>query len=619
MNTLLTPQRASLLDRLEADGALRPLDAELGRLMHTLEPTADAALGLAAAVTSQAVAQGHSCLPLAALPDVLAMAMPGDKPLPALPDADALRAALKASALVGGPHTSAAARLPLWLDADDRLYLGRHFHYEARVAEVLGRLAARPPCVGMDAASLRALLSRHYALDGAQPDWQAIAVATGLLSGLTVITGGPGTGKTTTVLWLLVALLEQATQAGREMPRIALAAPTGKAAARMRESIGKQMAQMALAPAVREGLAIDAGTIHRLLGVRAGSSRFRHDHHDPLDLDVLVLDEASMIDLPLMAKLLDALPEHASLVLLGDRDQLASVEAGNVLAGLCAAAGEAGMSPGRARLLHAATGFDLPVNAAAQALSDVIIGLRDSYRFKADSGLGQLSGLVRDGHAEAVVEGLREASFAGVTWATAPMPAAHVLAHVGARFATLADGNDPVAALACAERLRVLTALRDGPSGCVAINATIEAWLRQRLGVSSRTRWYPGRLVMVIENDVGSGLFNGDVGVALVDAHERLAVHFPSADGGVRSFPVQALPVHETAFAMTIHKSQGSEFDEVVLVLPPTDARVLGRELLYTGITRARHNVHLLATDGVLAASINRSTRRYSGLARRLG
>src|SRR5690625_450449 len=618
MNALLHPHRASPVDRLEADGILRPLDAELGRLVSTLEPDADEALALAAAATSFAVSRGHTCLPLSAWTGVLEEAMPGDRSLPALPATEALRQALRVSALVGGPDAPADARLPLRLDAGERLYLGRHFHDEARVAEVLRRLAARPPRARMDAARLRQLLSRHYRLEGARPDWQAVAVATGLLSGLTVITGGPGTGKTTTVLWLLVALLEHAALAGDEPPRIALAAPTGKAAARMGESIGRQLAGMQPDAGLRDQLDIEASTIHRLLGVRAGSSRFRHDRHDPLDVDVLVLDEASMIDLPLMAKLLDALPGHASLVLLGDRDQLASVEVGNLLAGICAAAGEGGLSRARASLLQAATGFDLPVASAAARLADTVIALRESYRFKSVGGLGLLATCVRDGRADAVVEGLRDGMFTGVTRTQANMPAAQVLARVGESFARLAACDSPTEALACAGRLRVLTALREGLAGCSSINAAIEQWLRRRVQAPARARWYPGRLVMVVENDVGSGLFNGDIGVAMKYSNGRMDVHFPASSGGVRSFPVQALPAHETAFAMTIHKSQGSEFDEVMLVLPASDARVLGRELLYTGITRARERVHLVAGDAVIEATIARSTRRCSGLADRL-
>ncbi|HET7662227.1 MAG TPA: exodeoxyribonuclease V subunit alpha [Rhodanobacteraceae bacterium] len=616
MNSPITA-RDGLIAHLQRLHALRPLDAELGRLMLQLDAGADVALGLAAAAVSQAVAQGHSCLPLDQLPAILA-AVSGTERLPPLPDATALRAVLRASPLIGDPATSPRARLPLWLDAADRLYLGRYYHYEARVADVLRRLATAPPHAAMDAATLHKRLSRHFRLEGDRPDWQAVAVATGLLSRLTVITGGPGTGKTTTVLWLLAALLEQAREDGQEPPRICLAAPTGKAAARLGESLRERLPQMDVDTSIREAMPQAAYTLHRLLGVRAGSSRFRHDRTYPLDADVVVVDEASMVDLPLMAKLLDALPERASLVLLGDRDQLASVEAGNVLAGICAAAGEGALSPTRASLIHEATGFDMPSAAQAGAFADAVIELRDSHRFGADSGLGQLAAQVRRDDTPAVLDGLAQQAFAGVSRAQPSSVVAHVLARSGETFAELATMTDPARALAQASRLRVLTALREGPSGCVTLNAAIEHFLRQRAGAPARSRWYSGRLLLVTVNDPGSGLFNGDIGIVLPVEGDRLAAWFPAADGGVRSLPLSALPAHDSAFAMTIHKSQGSEFDEIIIALPQEDARVLGRELLYTAVTRARTRVHLVANDKVLAATISRSTRRFSGLADRL-
>jgi exodeoxyribonuclease V alpha subunit len=609
--------RDGLITRLQHLHALRPLDVELGRLVLNLDADADPALGLAAAAASQAVAQGHSCLPLDQMPAILAAAS-GSERLPSLPDAAMLRDTLRTTSLVGGPETSIRARLPLWLDAAGRLYLGRHFHYEDRVADVLQRLATVPASAAIDAATLHKRLSRHFRLEDDRPDWQAVAVATGLLSRLTVITGGPGTGKTTTVLWLLAALLEQAHEDGRKPPQIRLAAPTGKAAARLGESLRERLSRMDLDSPLREAMPQAAHTLHRLLGVRVGSSRFRHDHTYPLDADVVVVDEASMVDLPLMAKLLDALPERASLVLLGDRDQLASVEAGNVLAGICAAAGDGALSPTRAGLIHDATGFDMPSAAQAGAFADAVIELRDSHRFDARSGLGQLAALVRQGDTQAVLDGLAQRAFVDVNWVQPTSVASHVLACTGETFAQLAAMTDPARALAQASHLRVLTALREGPSGCVTINAAIEHFLRERAGVPTRARWYPGRLLLITENDSGSGLFNGDIGIVLPTKDHRLAAWFPAIEGGMRSLPLSALPIHESAFAMTIHKSQGSEFDEAVIVLPREDARVLGRELLYTAVTRARHRVELVAGERALQCTLARSTQRFSGLAERL-
>jgi exodeoxyribonuclease V alpha subunit len=610
--------RDALLGQLLRLHVLRPLDVEIGRFVLDLDASADPALGLAAAAASLAVAQGHSCLPLAQLPDVLAEAAPAGMALPELPDAATVCAALHASRLVG--DGAADTRTPLVLDAQDRLYLGRYFRYEGQVAAALrARLAITDP-PAPDAPALRALLERHFTLDPAHANWQAVAVLTGLLSPLTVITGGPGTGKTSSVLWLLSALVEQALQSGDAPPRIRLAAPTGKAAARLGESLRERMADLDCSEAVRAAIPLDASTLHRLLGTIPGSTRFRHHHDHPLDVDLVVVDEASMVDLPLMARLLDAMPVQARLVLLGDRDQLASVEAGNVLAGICAAAGEGGLSPERAATVRAVTGFEIPVAAAATPFADAVIELRDSHRFDRDSGMGRLAAAIRAGDAAAVVDGLHASAFAGIEIesATALGPSARVLDRYGDFFAALATCADPAEALKEAGRMRVLTALREGPSGCVTLNAALEHRLRQRAGVAAGETWYPGRLLLVGENDYGTELFNGDIGIVLPDADGHLLAWFPAGDGGVRSLPLQALPAHESAYAMTIHKSQGSEFDEVMIVLPAEDARVLGRELLYTAVTRARSTVRLLASDDALRRTVGRSTRRHSGLADRL-
>ena len=610
--------RDALLQRLRQQHVLRSLDAELGTLMLRLDPEADPLLGLAVAAASLALSQGHSCLPLTELDNVLAETAPAAVTLPPRTDLDGLRRVLRASVVVGSA-THADAHRPLQLDAGDRLYLRRYFAYERAVARNLRRcLALRLPETNWPVPALRALLQRHFTLDGTPPDWQALAVLTGLVSPLTVITGGPGTGKTSTVLWLLVALLEQAVASGTAMPRIRLAAPTGKAAARLGESLRERGAVMDLDDRVREAMPAEAATLHRLLGVRAGSTRFRHHRDHPLDADVVVVDEASMVDLPLMAKLLDALPEHARLILLGDRDQLASVEAGNVLAGLCRAAGEDGFSVARARQVERVVGAVVPSSPAASPFADAVVALRASHRFGSGSALARLAGAIRDGDPAAVRATLADVDSPQVNWERPTDAAAHVVTRCIDAFAALGADADPAAALREAARLRVLTALRQGPSGCVAINAALEHRLRQRAGVAAQARWYPGRLLLITENDVDSGLFNGDIGIVLPDVEGRPVAWFPALDGGVRSLPPSALPAHESAFAMTIHKSQGSEFDRVVIVLPHDDARVLGRELLYTAVTRARKRVELVAGERALQCALARSTHRFSGLAERL-
>ncbi len=607
LNAGSDPRLARLL-RWQARGLLRPLDVELGRLLLELDPTADAVIAELAAASSLALSEGHSCLSLARLPELLG------EPADAVPAPDALRPVLRASDQV--TDADDPQRRPLVLDAADRLYLRRYFLFEQRVAAALkARLESVPEAPSPQA--LRAVLKRHFPLDADTPDWQAIAVLAGLQSRLTVITGGPGTGKTTTVLWLMAAMVELALDAGQAPPRIALAAPTGKAAARMADSLRERLTTLDCSDEVRAAIPDSAATLHRLLGTIPASSRFRHHADNPLDVDVLIVDEASMIDLPLMARMLDALGDDTRLVLLGDRNQLASVEAGNVLAAICQAAGNGAVSPARAALIAETTGATVDTDPHAPAFADQVVELHRSWRFDAQSGLGQLARTVLAGDSEAVIEGLRSEQFAGVEWHEQTDPARAMVAAFGDFFASLAGEQDAAAALARVSQQGVLTALREGSHGSEGINAAMDRHLGLRAGVGSAQAWYRGRLLLVRQNDYANNLFNGDIGIVWPDEAGRLAASFPHADG-IRRLPLSSLPAHASAWALTIHKAQGSEYDRVHIVLPATDARVLGRELLYTAITRARRQVTLIGSEAVLRQAIQRSTRRDSGLAEML-
>lgn len=610
-------RRSDLLERLGAHGVLRPFDVEIGRCLLDLDADADPALGLLAASVALAVSQGHSCLPLAQLGEVLGEACPQSVSLPELPSTAQLQQALHGSRLAAPANEQATA--PLLYDRADRVYLGRYFHYERRVAELL-RVRTAQDADRLDPATLRAVLQPFFDLHGDAADWQAIAALTGLVSPLTVITGGPGTGKTTTVLWLLAAWIALRVRCKLPAPRIHLAAPTGKAAARLSETLQQRVAGLEVDAHVRAAIPQTASTLHRLLGVRLGSTHFRHHAAHPLATDLVVVDEASMVDLPLMAKLLDAMPAEARLVLLGDRDQLASVEAGNVLAAICAAAGEL-MSPARARMADAVTGWSVPHGTQAAPLADAVVSLQHSHRFASASGLGRLAAQIRAGDADAVCTGLADAAFPGVELDTESALRAvdALLASELEGFAALAGCGDPAQALAQSAQRRILTAVRQGPSGSETLNAAFDRALRQRARLDANDPWYAGRLLMVTRNDYATELFNGDIGIVLADADDVLYAWFPAADGGVRKLALASLPDCESAYAMTIHKSQGSEFDEVVIVLPNEDARVLGRELLYTAVTRARRKLRLVATNESLARTIERSRRRHSGLADQLG
>jgi exodeoxyribonuclease V alpha subunit len=590
------------LDHLQQIGGLRSIDVEFARLCQRLDGRSDEVFALATAAASQAIAQGHSCLQLSALGELLA-ASASEPPRIPLPATVALRESLKGSPLVSDARGSGAA--PLVFDGADRLWLRRYFDYEHRVAASLRSRAG----------ALRAFTDRPALRAHASPprdiDWQAIAVALGLRSHLAIISGGPGTGKTTSVLWLLVALLERAQTRGIALPRIRLAAPTGKAAARLGESIRERTAAIECSDAVRAAIRADeASTLHRLLGYRPRVG-FRHDRAHPIAADIVIVDEASMIDLPLMAHLLDALADETALVLLGDVGQLASVEAGHVLASIGASGGEVNRySQATADDLARMTGLQVPVDDGPRAaLSDAFVELRQSHRFGEHSGIGRLAQAIRAGDADEALA-LLDARPDDVEWRRGDRDdIARELRGVWVdRYRQIAHAQTPEEALGVAGRFRILTAVREGAFGSVAINRIIE----DSLGGSAP--WYHGRLVMVTANDYRRSLFNGDIGVTWHTAAAEPQVWFPAADGSLRAFAPYALPGNEPAFAMTVHKSQGSEFNEIAVVLPDAPHRVLGRELLYTAVTRARSRVTLHADEPVLRAAIARRLERWSGL-----
>jgi exodeoxyribonuclease V alpha subunit len=626
------------IDQLETLGVLHAVDAALGRLLAEKSARDGETVGLAGALASAALTQGHSCLPLAALHGFVAeLAEKAQARVPdGLPSVESVRTALLASPLVARDAASAAA---LVLDADERLYLRRYFVYEQTVAHAL---AVRLPQANADTAdhdALRAALARLFAgdvRDGRAADiGQCTAVLLALRSRLLIVSGGPGSGKTTTVLKLLELAIEQAQTAGLPSPRIALAAPTGKAAARLSETLrarGEGRTNDAIPHA--------ATTVHRLLGIGADGRYARHDREHPLPCDLVVIDEASMLDLALAARLCAALAPSTRLILLGDRDQLAAVEAGHVFGALCQAATAAGgYSPDLARWLKSILGEDCagarsiapafisaeragrsesrPCQDGVISFADAFVELRGNHRFGAQSAIGRLAAALRQGDGEAALhvldEGRAEARRTAVSTA-ALLP--RIVRDLVPRYAELAHAADPVAAFVIADRFRVLCALREGPFGAVALNAAIEHELRRHAESADAGAWYRGRLVIIGGNDYRLGLFNGDVGVALPSGERgALEVWFRSADGSLRALPPLALDACEPAWALTVHKAQGSEFDEVVVVLPERDSRVLTRELVYTAVTRARKKVDLWTSGEILAIAATRSARRWSGLA----
>jgi exodeoxyribonuclease V alpha subunit len=580
---------------------LRRVDAALGEWVARAFPDVAPEVTAAAALAARAIADGHSALALdqaQAWLDGIA----GDGKPTALPDAGAWHDILRASPAVHAHDGSASPDTrPLVLDAQRRVYLRRYFEYERELARTLITRATGPhtesretrrscdspfgPASPFAPASCLRSPSPESRFTDIDPEQQR-AIEVALAHRFTLVTGGPGTGKTHGVVRILAALAQHAPH---EPLRIALAAPTGKAAARLGESLRAQLAGPALPEAVARQIPRDAQTVHGLLGVSPWRATPKFHRALPLPFDVIVVDEVSMVDLPLMAKLVDAVPETARLILLGDPDQLSAVEAGNVLGALVQAARDG-------------------------PLADCHVALTRSHRFGTDSALGALARAIALGDVDAALHACERDAAVAIADETR---VARFFDDAVAAFRAVVDAHDPAEALRAARGFRVLTALRQGTSGCIAIDRAIAAGLQRRLGARVDDRWWQGRLILVTANRPELKLFNGDTGVAWPDADGVPKVWFDGSDGKPRALAPAALPPHEGAFALTVHKAQGSEFDRVALVTGP-DSAVLTRELLYTGVTRARSGIAVYSTVETLRTGIGRRTLRMTGLADRL-
>lgn len=584
---------------------LRQLDVQFAIMVAGEQP----AVMLAAAILSRDAGEGHVCLPLSRL-------VCDDKTPPALQSCFALlgdgvdwqRVLLSSSAVSDGSTPA-----PLIL-IGGRLYLNRLWRYELTVARYFSEANAPLPC---DEILLRQTLDGLFT--SPEPiDWQKVAAAVALTRRISVISGGPGTGKTTTVAKLLAALIQLS---GEQKCRIRLAAPTGKAAARLTESLGGALQKL---PLTQEQLALfpnEASTLHRLLGAQPGSQRLRYHAGNPLHLDVLVVDEASMIDLTMMSRLIEALPAHARVIFLGDRDQLASVEAGAVLGDICTYASQ-GYTTARAQELARLTGCALEGNdnPLAGALRDSLCLLQKSYRFGSHSGIGQLAAAVNRGDRNATravfsgeFDDIEKKSLQNGEEYQAMLDEA--LQGYQLFLASVQQQRPPEQVIAAFGEYQLLCALREGPFGVAGLNERLEQVLAQKRKITRlpHSRWYEGRPVMISRNDSALGLFNGDIGIAL-DRGQGLRVWFLMPDGSVKSVQPSRLPEHETAWAMTVHKSQGSEFNHAALILPSQLSPVVTRELIYTAITRARKRLSLYTDERVLVQAIATRTERRSGL-----
>lgn len=605
---ILPFQDDALLAKALQHGVLRSLDYAFAQFVARYAAPCSASAQLAAALVSRAVADGHSCLDLVAAAERPSFPDTDEPELAAArnPALEDWLQALEACARVGRPGDEE----PLILDGT-RLYLHRYWRYEEELAAAL-----RQRAVAEAAAQERVTNAYFQRLEG-EVDWQAVAAAVALSSRLLVLAGGPGTGKTYTVLRLLALLLEREPEL-----RIALAAPTGKAAVRITESIRRDRLALPCNETVRARIPDEAATLHRLLGVIPGSTEFRHNSETPLNADVVVVDECSMVDLPLMTRLLRALKPSARLILIGDPDQLASVETGNVLTEICAAGGGNRFSAEACARIHQLCGYEVEAAAQASPLADAVVTLEKSRRFTADSAIGRLARAVQAQDADQTLSLLRDASLPELSLET---PTASALEAAVRRravewFGALFEAEDPAAALDAQQGFQLLAAVRRGPWGVEGLNYLIEKALRRAGLVRGDSAFYAGRPIIVTRNDYRTGLFNGDIGIVYPEQRGRgpLRIWFRMPDGELKSFLPSEIGAHETVYAMTIHKSQGSEYDRVLMVLPERESDFLGRELIYTGLSRARKAVEIWSSEPVLRKAVTNRLRRDSGLGRRL-
>lgn len=599
------------IKKLLEEGFFSGLDIHFARFMTNLSDGHSSGVFLAAALTSRARSQGNVCLDLTSLAGRTLEGGKAEKVVcPSLGD---WMLSIESSPVVGRP----GEYKPLILDGT-RLYLYRYWDYEKKLADFI-----RSRVIGyrgnINVKWLKDGLDRLFPPDGpGETDWQRVAAALSVAGKFCVISGGPGTGKTFTVAKILALLLEQSDT---RTLRIALAAPTGKAAQRLKEAIREAKEQIDCKDHVKVAIPADASTIHRLLGAIPGSPYFRHDAENPLPVDVVVVDEASMVDLALLSKLTQAVPGDARLILLGDRDQLASVEAGAVLGDICGGGSIPIYSPSFKEFLKETAGVELsgPEGRIKGGLIDSIVELKKSYRFGAGSGIGPLSKAVNEGDGEKAITLLRSEQYTDIRWGDIPPPDIFHHAMKDRILSAFAGGlktTDPNTAFELFSRFRILCALREGPYGVHALNLVVEKVLRGEKLIRRDGVWYAGRPVMVTENDYNLGLFNGDIGIVLPDPDEgnKLRVFFRLAEGTLRKFEPLRLPFHETVYAMTVHKSQGSEFERVLLMLSDRPSPVLTRELIYTAITRAKKHVEIWSREAVFTTAVFRRIERASGL-----
>lgn len=584
------------------------IDSHFGELVSRLSAGGGENVFLAAALASMATRAGHACLDLSVWAAGQVVAADGSSYR--CPELSLWLAEITASSAVGGGHDVT----PLVLE-DNRLYLRRYWEYEDDVAKfVIDR--GKYPDAEVALEFLGEAIARLFPGKPAGCDWQRLAALAVTLRSFVVIAGGPGTGKTTTVARIIALMIEQ--QYGKENIRIALAAPTGKAVMRLQTVMAGIKKHLACSEGIRECIPTKVTTLHRLLGSRKDSPFFQHDAKNQLPYDLVVVDEASMVDLPLMAKLMRALSPETKLVLLGDHNQLASVEPGAVLGDICNQDALPMFSREFLTKATSVTGVDGLV-AGGDGQADSLVELQVSHRFGMDSGIDLVGQAINRGDADKALEVFQDDKYPDVVWRDISS-GEQLRRELSRLFNDRPPGwfgiDDPAQALQSLGSFQVLCAVRRSAFGVNRVNGYIEEALAEKWGVAPGAFCYPGRPVLVVANNYELQLYNGDAGIILADPAKEgaLQAFFPVGEKELRKIPLALLPAHETAYAMTVHKSQGSEFDEVVIILPDWQSAVLSRELLYTALTRARQRVEVWGSAEIFQGAVKAVISRHGGL-----
>ena len=627
INKAPAPQELQTI--LAGNSLFSNLDIHFANFMARLAKTNSTHVGLAAALVSSRTGEGNICINLAEFAGKAFPSPPHDKTsepfvCPAFSD---WTDQLMKSGLVGQDE----GNTPLVLDRGGRLFLRRYWEYEKSIIHFIQERAEKvAPDINYSWLA-RDVQKLFLNAANRKTDWQKIAAIMAVTRSFSVISGGPGTGKTSTVAKILVLLLGQ--YANKQKLRIILGGPTGKAASRLQEAISSTGLLQNLIDIPQ------ATTLHRMLGPIPHSPYFRHNVENPLAADIIVIDEASMVDLPLMAKLMQAVPDSARLILLGDRHQLASVQPGSVLGDICNPEVMNTFSAAFSQKISEITGQSMTSASTCSrkgisvAMQDSFVELVDNYRFSNKSGIARLSRAVKNGDENEALKLLLADKTDQVSWSDIPAPAKlekRLLNWPGfSQYAAMKHIREPVACFAVIDNFCILCGLRRGPFGMEKTNGFLARSLATASSPFPRASsdqlkqeayFSAGQPLMITRNDYNLQLYNGDVGIILPapDKKDALRCFFKGESGTVRDIALPLLPEHETVFAMTVHKSQGSEFARVLLILPDQDSPLLTRELLYTAITRAREKVEIWSSKEIFTAAVKRQVTRTSGLSEAL-